>query len=236
MAQEISKPVEYYYDYHPTEEDLMGETGWHSRLIRYLSEVLSWLFHDQVCAIYENLNFYQTLNPRERPVTPDLAVIKGVRWKYVRSWSPNRIGIPPHVVFEILSDETWQKDLYEKPTRYASLGVQEYFAYDPNEPSISRATARRLSGWQLDARHKEMIEMTPDKQGRLWSEQLQCWLVAEGPYLRLYNHKYQQCLTEAQAEALLRKQATEQAEEQARRAEAFAAKLRSLGINPDEVI
>ncbi len=78
--------------------------------------------------------------------------------------------------------------------------------------------------------------MTPDKQGRLWSEQLQCWLVAEGPYLRLYNHKYQQCLTEAQAEALLRKQATEQAEEQARRAEAFAAKLRSLGINPDEVI
>lgn len=65
----------------------------------------------------------------------------------------------------------------------------------------------------------------------------------------------QLCLTEAQAEAMLKKQAAQQAEEarrlaaeqarqiqeanrraeeEARRAQALAEKLRSLGINPDE--
>lgn len=52
MAREISNQVQYYYDYHPTEEDLMGETAWHSELIDYLKAVLLWLFHDQTCAIY----------------------------------------------------------------------------------------------------------------------------------------------------------------------------------------
>ncbi|HLI05863.1 MAG TPA: Uma2 family endonuclease [Ktedonobacteraceae bacterium] len=277
MAREISNQVQYYYDYHPTEEDLMGETAWHSLLIRYLSEVLSWLFHDQICAIYENLNFYQTLDAREYPVAPDLAIIKGVAMERVRSWAPGRIGVPPQVVFEILSEETWKKDLREKPEKYASLGVQEYFAYDPNEPPINRATARRLFGWRLDTKRREMIEMFPNADGWLWSEQLGSWLVPDGDYLRLYDREHRLRLTEAQAEALLRAQAAERAREEARRAEeqarqaeearrqaaeearqaeearrqaeearrqaaeearraqAFAEKLRALGINPDEV-
>jgi Uma2 family endonuclease len=285
MAREISNEVRYYYDYHPTEEDLMGETASHSLLIRYLSEVLSWLFHDQICAIYENLNFYQTLDSREYPVAPDLAVIKGVPLERVRSWAPGRIGVPPQVIFEILSQETGKKDLREKPAKYASLGVQEYFAYDPNEPPISRATVNRLFGWRLDSRHGQMVEMIPNAKGWLWSKQLDSWLVPEGADLRLYDRYHRQRLTEAQAEALLKVQAvqraaqqaekaaqetrraqeaTRQAEEAARRAaeeakradeearraeeamrraeeearqrQALAEKLRSLGINPDEVV
>jgi Uma2 family endonuclease len=223
MAREISNQVQYYYDSHPTQEDLMGETVWHSRLIHYLFEVLSWLFHDQTCAIYENLNFYQTFEYDEYPFAPDLAVIKGVSLEYVRSWAPGRIGIPPHVIFEILSEETWKKDVREKPTKYAHLGVQEYFAYDPGEPPISRATARRLSGWRLDARLREMIEIQPDAEGRLWSEQLQCWLVPEGIYLRLYDRERRLCLTEAQAQALRAAEEARQAQ-RARQAEEEARK------------
>src|SRR5574337_46609 len=106
MAREIRKHVEYYYDSHPTEEDLMGETAWHSRLIHYLFEVLNWLFHDQDCAIYENLNFYPTFEYHEYPVAPDLAVIKGIPLELVRSWSADRLDMLAHVVFEVLSDET----------------------------------------------------------------------------------------------------------------------------------
>lgn len=218
MAREIRKHVEYYYDSHPTEEDLMGETGWHSRLIHYLFEVLSWLFHDQTCTIYDNLNFYLTRDKMEYPIAPDLAVIKGVSSEYVRSWSPDSIGIPPHVVFEILSEETWKKDVREKPAKYTNLGVQEYFAYDPYEPPISRATAKRLFGYRLDGRRQQMVEIQPDAQGRLWSEQLQCWLVPEGKYLRLYDRQYQLCLTEAQAQTLLRRQAAAQAARETRQA------------------
>ena len=242
MAREISNQVQYYYDYHPTEEDLMGETAWHSELIDYLKAVLLWLFHDQTCAIYKNLNFYQTFEYHEYPVAPDLAVIKGVPMELVRSWGANKTGMPPHVVFEILSEETWKKDLREKPIKYASMGVQEYFAYDPYESPISRATARRLFGWRLDARSQQMVEMQPDTAGWLWSKQLQCWLAPDGHYLRLYDRELELCLTREEAQTLLAEEEAERANEEAerareaiRKAEALAEKLRSLGINPDEI-
>ena len=73
----------------------MGETSVHARLVRYLMEVLTWLFWGQQCAIYDNLNFYQTRNPEEHPLAPDIAVIKGVDYIDVTSWKVGRTGPPP---------------------------------------------------------------------------------------------------------------------------------------------
>ncbi len=305
MARELNK-VQYYYDVHPTEEDLMGETAWHDSLIDYLKAVLRQLFRERVCAIYGNLNFYQTRNPMEYPVAPDIAVIKGIAYRYTRSWALASGEPAPQVVFEILSEETWKKDMREKPGKYASMGVQEYFAYDPNEPPIRRGGAPRLMGWRLDTQRREMVEMGANREGWLWSEQLESWLVPDEAYLRLYDQNHQLRLTgeEAQAqraelaagqveaaaeqvkaaneraEAAIR-QANERANERAeatirqaeaaneraeatirqaeaanerfevairqaevakerfevatRQAEALAEKLRSLGINPDEI-
>ena len=101
MARDLKK-VQYYYDSHPTEEDLMGETSWHTSLIEYLKAVLHWLFRGQACAIYDNLNFYQTRDPMEYPVAPDLAVIKGIEFRHVKSWALSSSEPPPQVVFEIL--------------------------------------------------------------------------------------------------------------------------------------
>src|SRR5947208_4597041 len=86
MAKHIEHEVAYYYDFHPTEEDLMGETSVHATLVHYLIEVLTWLLHGQVCAVYENLNFYQTSNPKEYPLAPDIDIIKGIDFQHVRSW------------------------------------------------------------------------------------------------------------------------------------------------------
>ena len=220
MAKELKK-VQYYYDYHPTEEDLMGETSWHNTLIDYLKAVLHQLFRDHVCAIYGNLNFYQTRNPREYPVAPDIAVIKGITYRSTRSWALTNGEPAPQMVFEILSEETWKKDVYEKPSKYASMGVQEYFAYDPLEPPIRRGGAPRLMGWRLDSQRGEMVEIVANREGWLWSEQLESWLVPDGAYLRLYDRGHQMRLTGEEA--------------QAQRAELLADKLRSLGINPDEL-
>ena len=113
MAKHIEHEVAYYYDFHPTEEDLMGETSVHATLVHYLIEVLTWLLHGQVCAVYENLNFYQTSNPKEYPLAPDIAIIKGVTFQHVRSWRTGKTGPAPQVVFEIASRETD----YVKPHR-----------------------------------------------------------------------------------------------------------------------
>lgn len=213
MEQDRSKHVEYYYDSHSPEEDLIDHTVWHSELVDYLKAVLSWLFHDQDCAVYRNLSFYQTLEFKTYPLAPDLAVLKGVPFTYVNNWVVGQDGPAPCVIFDILADETWEKQVYEKPRMYANIGVQEYFAYDPYKPPVSQDIASRLLGWRLDTQSKELVEIIPNAEGWLWSEQLQCWLVPDGRYLRLYNRQHRLCLTEIQA---------------------LAEKLRALGINPDE--
>ncbi len=214
MATPFEDEVAYYYDFHPTEEDLMGETSVHSYLVRYLMEVLTWQFRGQRCAIYENLNFYQTANPKEYPLAPDIAAIKGVDFRDVRSWRVGKTGPAPQVVFEIASEETWQKDLEEKPLKYGLMGVREYFAYDPNERPLSRETTRRLFGWQRDKGRGEMRAIPVRADGCLWSQHLESLLVPDTKYLRLYDNAGQLRLTQA---------------------EALAEKLRSLGIDPDQL-
>ncbi len=271
MARHIEDEVMYYYDSHSTEEDLMGETSFHADLVHYLVEALRWLFHGQVCAIYENLNIYQTTNLNEYPIAPDIAVIKGIAQRSIRSWRVGKSGPAPQVVFEIASQETWKKDLAEKPPRYARMGVQEYFAYDPHEFPLPASRNRRLFGWQLDLDSQTMREMSPGPSGSLWSHYLQSWLVPDGATLRLYDHNGQMRLTcgeseaqqkqaearradaavqqaeiearRAQAEAQRAEAAVQQAGAEARRAdaavqqaEALAEKLRSLGIDPGQIL
>jgi Uma2 family endonuclease len=223
MARHIEDEVEYYYDSHSTQEDLMGETAFHAALARYLVEVLTWLFQGQLCAIYDNLNIYQTANADEYPVAPDVAVIKGVAYQLLtRSWRVGKSGPAPQVVFEIASEETWKKDLTEKPAKYARMGVQEYYAYDPHEVPLSLSRNRRLFGWRLDPDRQVMVEILPRSDGSLWSPGLESWLVPDKATLRLYDRTGQMRLTHAEAEA--------------RRSLALAEKLRSLGIDPDQIL
>jgi len=235
MAKHIENEIAYYYDFHPTEEDLMGETSLHRSLIDSLALVLKWLFQGQLCAIYENLNFYQTANPKEYPLAPDIAVIKGVSFQYVRSWRVGKTGPAPQVVFEIASEETWNNDLHEKPGKYARMGVAEYFAYDPNEQPLERKTGRRLFGWQLDPTEGVMREMRLRSDGSLWSAQLQSVLVPQSDHLRLYDRQGHLRLTQAEAEARRAEIEAGRAEIEARRGQLMAEKLRSLGIDPDQL-
>src|SRR5213079_3084654 len=114
MAKHIEHEVAYYYDFHPTEEDLMGETSVHATLVHYLIEVLTWLLQGQTCAVYENLNFYQTPNPKEYPLAPDIAIIKGVDFQHVRSWRVGKTGPAPGGLRDCLG-----RDLEQRPARKA---------------------------------------------------------------------------------------------------------------------
>ena len=242
MSQHLEQEIEHYYDSHPLEEEEMSVTSFHADLVAYLVAVLRWHFRQYVCSIHENLNFYQSRDYMERPLAPDIAVNKGIPYTGRRNWIIGLTGGPPQVVFEILSLDTWGKDVDEKPLRYAHMGVEEYFAYDPNELPLAQETSHRLFGWRLDRAQGRMIRLQPDSQGRLWSQQLDCWLVSDGTLLRLVDDQYQVWLTEAEAQTLRADAEARRAEAEARareaeaqRAKALAEKLRSLGINPDEI-
>ncbi len=231
MAQPMRDEVVYYYDVHPTREDLMGETFPHARLVHYLMEVLTWLLRVQTCAIYENFNFYQTTDENEYPLAPDIAVIRGITEPAIRSYRVGVYGPPPQVVFEFASKETWKRDLQEKPDEYDRMGVEEYYAYDPNPStlSLSRRRGQRLFGWQRDRATGVLHEIPLDGNGRLWSPLLQSYLVPDGTNLRLSDRFGNLRLTEAEEER-------KRAEAERRRADALAEKLRELGIDPDQLV
>jgi hypothetical protein len=98
-----------------------------------------------------------------------------------------------------------------------------------------RATSRRLFGWQLDKETQAVREMPVRPDGRLWSSHLDSFLVPAGEHLRLYDRYGQLRLTGAEAEAQRAEIEAETRQAEARRAEALAEKLRSLGIDPDQI-
>jgi Uma2 family endonuclease len=236
MQEHVKDEVDFYGDFSPFfEEESMPETVPHSELVEYLVAVLKWLFRGYVCAVCENLAFFPPPQLHEPPVAPDIAVIKGVPLGPVTSWHVGKTGPAPQVVFEILSAETWKKDVEEKPGIYARMGVQEYFAYDPHLPPLAAATTGRLVGWHLDHEVPRMTPLTLRPDGSLRSSELDSFLVPDQPLLRLYDRNGQLRLTEAEAR-------TRQAEAEAaarraaeRRADALLEKLRSLGLDPDQL-
>jgi Uma2 family endonuclease len=133
------------------------------------------------------------------------------------SWRVGLDGPAPHVVFEIASPKTWTRDLQEKPVAYAAMGVQEYYAYDPYKIPLplSRRKGGRLFGWYLDGRTGQMRTVPHQIDGSLWSPHLESYLKPDGALLRLYDARRNLRLTKA---------------------EAMADKLRSLGIDPDQLI
>jgi Uma2 family endonuclease len=226
------KPFKHYFDEHPTAEDLMAQSAIQALLIFYLLQVLEGITHAEPWLIVHDINIYRFPQRFEYPVAPDIAVFKGVVIDNIashslRSWRLYEYNRPaPSVVFEISCDSTWQDDLDIKPIKYAAMGVAEYFAYDPNDPPYWPAEQGRLRGWRLGGGN--MIEQTKDQQGRLWSDELQSWLVADGAFLRLYDTVGHMRLTEAEAAQMLA--ATEQHAK-----EAAWAKLRELGIDPTKL-
>jgi Uma2 family endonuclease len=230
-------------------EESMPENIVHTELVRYLVAVLQWLFRGYLCAICENFAFFPPAEHPGPPVAPGIAIIKGVPRRPLNSWCVGKTGPAPHVVFEILSAETWKKDVEEKPVVYARMGVQEYFAYDPNLPPLAAPTTQRLFGWRFDPVARRLAPLTPNEGTSMWSRELDSFLVPDEEMLRLYDRNHQLRLTEAEAraqQAEAEAQARWAAERQARvEAEARRAaekqtmllleKLRLRGIDPDQL-
>jgi Uma2 family endonuclease len=218
--------IERYYDTHEVEGEDVVQSIVHFAAIEYLITVLKWLFQGQVVGIISHVNFYQTDHAKEQPTSPDLAVVDGLvienrTEKDNPSYYVGEDGPPPRVVFEVSSKETWKTDLSSKLTSYNALGVDEYFAFDPNPGGVWTREWREqgsLLGWKQDTNTNQYYELQKDPAGRLWSDQLQSWLVLEGQYLRLYTADGRLRLTEAEAERQQRllEQARAEAERQQR--------------------
>lgn len=197
----------------------MGETDFHNHAMTDLREGLEDHFADEQVYVASNLIYYfQEGDPKARR-DPDVLVAKRVGTHRRRSYRIWEEGVVPCTLFEIASRRTWRVDLGEKRQLYASLGVKEYFVFDPEGCYIKPV----LQGFRTV--RGRSVAMKPAADGSLVSKELGLRLVPEGAMLRLIDLKTgQPVLTRAERA----EQEHERAEQERRRAEELAAENERL--------
>jgi hypothetical protein len=133
-------------------------------------------------------------------------------------------------LLEVLSKSSIARDTAEKRQTYDLLGAREYALFAPTPGLLSPP----LQGFRRDAAGA-FVPWLPDAEGRLWSEVLDLYLVAEGTMVRARQRDGSPLLTPEQEaaghqrEAAARHQAEQRADQEAaarRRAEEELARLR----------
>ncbi len=147
---------------------------------------------------------------------PDVMVAigrpKGDRGSY-QQWK--EAGIAPQVVLEILSPGNRLGEMHKKLRFYEQYGVREYYLYDPDRFDFA--------GWIRNDDRLESIEQPTD-----WiSPLLGIRFKLEATELEIYRPDGQPFSSFIDLD--LRRQAAEQ------RSEKLAAKLRELGIDPENI-
>jgi hypothetical protein len=162
--------------------------------------------------------------------TPDVMVVfgrpKGDRRSY-QQWKED--GIPPQVVFEVVSFPNRAGAIERKFQFYERHGVEEYYIYDPDRGD--------LVGWR---RVGAILEEIPKMAG-FESPLLKVrFVLGEGPdNLKIIGPDgepfltYTELVKERNADRLRAEDQARLAEKQTQRADRLAARLRELGIEPD---
>jgi Uma2 family endonuclease len=210
----------------------MAENTLQFKWIVLVKENLESLFRDDpnVFVAGDLLWYAKEGDPKVR-TAPDAMVVfgrpKGRRGSYMQ-WEEE--GIPPQVVFEILSPGNRLGEMLRKFRFYDEHGVEEYYIYDPDDGA--------LSGWRREEGGR--LEEIPDMHGYVSPRLGIRFEPGEGPdNLRIYAldgsrfKTYQEVQDEADAAKRQAAAAEQAAEAERQRAERLAARLRELGESID---
>lgn len=207
----------------------MGETEFHVMAIIELCQTLRYFFrhHSDVYVIANMLMYYEKKNPKAVKV-PDVMVVKGVGKQARRIFKIWEEKTSPSVIFEITSKSTASEDI-SKTALYTSLGVREYFLFDPLGDYIEK----NLMGFRMDGINCRPVD--PDENGNLFSEELGLTLKQDGTRLCLIDPETGYPIPSLETEGHRADEQTLRAEEEARKAARLSAKLREMGIDPEAI-
>lgn len=149
--------------YPESDGEPMSDNTTHGDAMSYLRGAIEVLIADDpnAFAATDHLWYYQEGDPARR-VAPDVFVVFGRPRRHrggYRQWAEE--GIAPQIVFEVVSPNN-RSVTAEKLFLYESLGVEEYYVYDPGySPSGDLDVARRsLRGFRRHAHGG--VELLPD--------------------------------------------------------------------------
>ena len=204
-----------------------------------------------------DMGIYYRPDPRPIPIIPDGFLSIGVerrknpprgRLSYVL-WEEK--NVVPRLVLECVS-QTYGGEYDSKAEKYALLGVQYYVIYNPDHSH--RDGHDPLEVYELHGGYYQRLEGEPVWLTDLglgigraiaphdgWEREWLFWYTEEGRTLtpteriQVAQQRSQLESQRANQEAQRADQEAQRADQEARRAEILAQKLRSLGLNPDDV-
>ncbi len=198
-----------------------------------LAMLLAHLKGQQATVLADQFLYYAQGFPRLR-VAPDVMVIFGVepggRDNY-KTWEEGQV---PSVIFEMTSPGTRNKDDVEKKYLYESLGVTEYWQFDPRGEWIPD----KLRGYRLQGNEEPAYVPITDSL----SQVLQLRLVVEDKIIAFYrlddgvrllpleelNIALAEQIERTEAESQKTAEADQRAEAESQRADREAQRVRDL--------
>jgi Uma2 family endonuclease len=125
--------LEVEIDYLDSDGAPMAESDPARDYLIYGVEALSIYFQNREDVyVSGNLFIYYKQGVPDAVVAPDVFVVFGVQKRKRRSYKVwEEADKLPSFVLEVTSKTTQENDEEDKPKKYAQLGVEEYFQYDP---------------------------------------------------------------------------------------------------------
>jgi Uma2 family endonuclease len=213
--------------YSSSDGEPLAET--YDHLIAITTTLLILLQHlegQEATVLANQFLYYAQGFPRLR-VAPDVMVILGVapggRDNY-KTWVE---GQAPAVIFEMTSPSTRSQDEIEKKKLYESIGVMEYWQFDPRGEWIPE----KLRGYRLAGELEQVYMPIVDQR----SEVLQLQLSVDKNIIAFHRLDNGAKLLTTQELTMSLEQAEQRANIEAQRAKVLADRLRQLGIDPENL-
>ena len=228
--------------YPSSDGEPMAESDWqYVPLTETVSTLRVWFQDRPDVYVAGDMLVYYRMNDNLTRVAPDVYAVFGVSGNHRRdSWIVWREGKAPDFVLEIASPSTWQRDVTEKRSIYADMGVTEYWRFDPTgDCFIPALVAERLVEGDYT-----LMSLTEDSEGVISCHSevlgldicvlpsLEFRLYDPATGLRLRNHREDAAASQAAEASLQAAEAARQAAEAARQA-AEAARQAAEAENRD---
>ncbi len=218
--------------YPDTDGEPMAASDLHRDILVWILQALRHHFNNDVYVSGDILMYDKQGNPRSS-ISPDVLVTFGIGHHRRRTYKVWEEGKPPEFVMELSSENTYENDLTGKMTRYAEIGIQDYFLYDAEGLYLPS----QLMGFRLV--DSVYTAIAPDGYGKMYSDALGLFFGFRGDRLGIYDpesRKWLQTAAEAAAaraeqETLARRQADARAEAAESEAAALRAELERLRRN-----
>ena len=172
-------PLQHDYHYPESDGQPMAETSFHWNVMVDTALALRRRYADTP-DVWVGSNLFLYYKERTPGIAPDVMVVPGVPKQKRRTFKLWEEGHAPFFVLEATSESTQGEDQVKKNI-YESIGVEEYFLYDP----LGESLKPRLQGFRLTTRGYQSIQRATD--GSLLSTTTGLVLRPESARLRLVD-------------------------------------------------